>query len=158
MAKEYSTTIAGVIDDFLKSEKWNYMFDEAKGQFVFNFHITSKIKRIRYIVDVHKDLYIVYGILPVGGNKDDRSMMTEMSEFLHRVNYGLFNGNFEFDFRDGEIRYKSFVDCADLIPSRMVVANSLILVKIMYDRYAKGMEQILFLDGTAEEAIHLCEG
>ncbi len=33
-----------------------------------------------------------------------------MAEFLTRVNYGLWIGNFELDFGDGEIRYKSSID------------------------------------------------
>ncbi len=50
---------------------------------------------------------IVYTIRP-----DDvpESRRRELAEFLTWANYGLAIGNFELDFSDGEVRYKSSVD------------------------------------------------
>src|SRR5262245_1344418 len=36
-----------------------------------------------------------------------------MAEYLTRANYGLYIGNFELDFNDGEIRYKTSIDVTD---------------------------------------------
>ena len=33
-----------------------------------------------------------------------------MAELLTRANYGTFIGNFELDYRDGEVRYKTAID------------------------------------------------
>lgn len=35
-----------------------------------------------------------------------------LAEFLTRANYGLFIGNFEMDWQDGEVRYKTSIDVA----------------------------------------------
>jgi hypothetical protein len=36
--------------------------------------------------------------------------LSEVGEFLHRVNYGTIVGNFELDCDDGEIRFKTSLD------------------------------------------------
>jgi len=33
-----------------------------------------------------------------------------VAEFINRANYGIIIGNFEMDFADGEIRYKTSID------------------------------------------------
>jgi hypothetical protein len=51
-----------------------------------------------------KELILLYSICPVRAPEGRRH---EMSQFLTRTNYGLVQGNFELDFDDGEIRYKT---------------------------------------------------
>jgi len=38
-----------------------------------------------------------------------------VNEFLTRANYGLNIGNFEMDFQDGEIRFKTAIDVEEVI-------------------------------------------
>lgn len=51
-----------------------------------------------------KDLVLLYSIAPRRVPADRR---LEVSEFLTRANHGLADGNFELDFEDGEVRFKS---------------------------------------------------
>jgi Zn ribbon nucleic-acid-binding protein len=51
-----------------------------------------------------KGLILLYSICPQRAPEERRR---EVAEFLTRTNYGLAAGNFELDFDDGEIRYKS---------------------------------------------------
>lgn len=51
-----------------------------------------------------RDLVLLYSIAPQRVPEERR---LEVSEFLTRANYGLADGNFELDFDDGEIRFKS---------------------------------------------------
>jgi hypothetical protein len=51
-----------------------------------------------------KDLVLLYSIAPQRVPADRR---LEVSEFLTRANHGLADGNFELDFEDGEVRFKS---------------------------------------------------
>lgn len=84
-------------------------------------------------------------------------MMAVMAEFICRANYGLKNGNFELDMRDGEIRYKSFVDCEGLTPTTEMVRNSIHCPAAMFDRYGDGIVDIIFGNSTAKEAVAKCE-
>ena len=74
-----------------------------------------------------------------------------------QANYGLRNGNFELDMRDGEIRYKVFVDCDGVIPSREVIKGSIIIPAMMFERYSPGILDVVFKGVSAAEAIGQCE-
>lgn len=155
--KIYSTDIANAIKSYLKEDDWHYSFDEEKGLFEFGLSIRGKIKNISYIVDVRDDEYIVYAIFPVCADEDDNKMMAAMAEFVCRANYGLKNGNFELDMRDGEVRFKCFVDCEGITPSKDMVQNSIHCPAVMFKRYGSGIVDIIFGNATAKETVEKCE-
>ena len=154
---EYSDKIVNVIKQFLTDDDWHYFFNEDTGIFRFDLRIRSKIQNISYVIDVHNDEFVTYGMCPIGANCEDSEMMAQMAEFICRANYGLKNGCFEMDWRDGEIRYKSFVDCEDLLPSTAVVKNSVYCIDAMIKRYAPGIVDIIFGGAKAKDAIAKCE-
>lgn len=153
----YSNEIANVVKQFLTDDDWHYSFDEERGIFDFGLRVRSKIQKIKYLIDVKEDEMVVYGICPIGADRDDEKMMAQMAEFICRANFGLKNGCFEFDFRDGEIRYKSFIDCDEVLPSTEVVKNSIHCTATMYKRYAAGITSIIFAESSAKDAIAMCE-
>jgi hypothetical protein len=57
-----------------------------------------------------RQLILLYSICPLIVPPDKRA---EMASFLTRANYGLAVGNFELDFSDGEIRYKTSLSVED---------------------------------------------
>lgn len=60
---QYSDEIAEVVKKFLEEDEWNYSFDDETGLFRFDLRIRSKIQKINYAIDVHKDeisLYMVF--------------------------------------------------------------------------------------------------
>lgn len=154
---EYSKDLVNIVKQFLVDDDWHFSFDENTGVFDFGLRVKSKIQKINYIVDVHEDEIVVYGMCPIGADHTDANMMAQMAEFLCRANYGLKNGCFELDFRDGEIRYKSFIDCEDMMPSTEVIKNSIHCTAAMFKRYAPGIVDIIFASCTAREAIAKCE-
>ncbi|HAJ74022.1 MAG TPA: hypothetical protein DCM49_04400 [Lachnospiraceae bacterium] len=153
----YSIEISNLIRGFLTSDDWNYSFDEKHGYIQFGLNLHSRIKNIKYIVDVGENYFLVYAVSPIGGDASDQEMMRRLSEFIVRANYGLRNGNFELDMNDGEIRYKSFVDCRNIRPSVEVIKSSVYCPAAMYERYGSGMAEIIFNDVNAKEAIDKCE-
>lgn len=154
---EYSKDLVNCVKQFLVDDDWHFSFDENTGVFDFRLRVKSKIQKINYIIDVHEDEVIVYGMCPIGADHTDSNMMAQMAEFLCRANYGLKNGCFELDFRDGEIRFKSFIDCDNVLPSTEVIKNSIHCTAAMYDRYAPGILDIIFSGCTGKEAIAKCE-
>lgn len=154
---EYSDEIANVVKKFLADDDWHYSFNEDTGIFRFGLRIRSKIQRINYVIDVHDDEFVTYGMCPIGVDYEDTEMMAQMAEFICRANYGLKNGCFELDFRDGEIRFRSYVDCENLHPSTEVVKNSVHCTAAMIKRYAVGIVDIIFNGTSAKDAIVKCE-
>ena len=155
--KNYSETIANTIKSYLKEDDWHFSFDEETGLFRFGLSLSSKIKKINYIVDVKEDEYIVYAIAPIGADEEDKKMMANMAEFVCRANYGLKMGNFELDMRDGEIRFKCFVDCDGITPTDNMVRHSIHCPAAMFKRYGSGIVDIIFGNATAKEAFEKCE-
>ena len=155
--KTYSKDIADAINRFLAEDDWHFLFDEQRGMFKFGLSLKSRMKSINYLIDVKDDEYVVYAISPIGADHMDEKMMTSMADFICRANYGLKNGNCELDMRDGEIRYKSSVDCEGIMPTTDIVRNSIHCPGVMFDQYGEGIVDIIFGNATAAEAIAKCE-
>ena len=156
-SEDYSREVAAEIRNFLIADDWNFDFDEEKGIFRFGVNVNSKLKHVNYFVPVHRDSYTVYAISPIGADSDDPSAIREMAAFLSRANYGLRIGNFELDCNDGEIRFKVFTSCDDIIPSREMVKTSIVIPAMMFERYAPGILSVIFTGESAEDAIKKCE-
>jgi hypothetical protein len=71
-----------------------------------------------------KDLVLLYSIAP---HRVPAERRLEVSEFLTRANHGLADGNFELDFDDGEVRFKSVLhvpaELDEILVKRVVRLN-----------------------------------
>lgn len=155
--EDYSEDIASEIRGFLLDDDWNFDFDDDKGVFKFGVNISGKMKHVNYFVPVREDSYTVYAMSPISADSEDPLSMAEVAKFVCRANYGLRNGNFEIDMRDGELRYKIFIDCDGVLPSREIVRSSIVVPAMMFERYSPGILDVIFKGMTAEEAIAKCE-
>lgn len=83
---------------------------------------------------------VFYSVLPVKAAKKSRHLV---AEFLTRANYGLILGNFEMDFNDGEIRYKTSIGVEgshlDFALIQQVVYSNLSIT----DKYLPGILQVM---------------
>jgi hypothetical protein len=94
--------------------------------------------------------FVFYSVCPV--NTPDSKRLA-VAEFLTRANSGMMIGNFEMDFEDGEIRYKTSIDVEDdslscALIKRLVYANVM-----MMDAYLPGMMSVIYGDVTPVDAI-----
>ncbi|MBW4520180.1 MAG: YbjN domain-containing protein [Scytolyngbya sp. HA4215-MV1] len=100
-----------------------------------------------------KQQFVFYSVAAIKTPEDKRQ---PVSEFLAHANYGMIIGNFELDFNDGEIRYKTSIDVEGdrLTPAlikQLVYTNVLTM-----DQYLPGIQAVL--EGTAPaEAIRAIE-
>lgn len=157
--KEYTSTkeIVNIVKEVLEADDFRYFLNEEHGIFEFVKKIKGKIQWIRYLISVEEGKVSVYGLCPVAPDYKDEKMMAEMAEFVCRANYGLQNACFELDFRDGEIRCKSFIDCEGGLPPIQSIKNSIYCIASMYKHYAEGIIDVLFKGGSAKEAAEGCE-
>lgn len=150
--------IANVVKSYLTGKEMNFSFDEERGVIRFNFTLKGKIKQVAFFVRITKDSYTVYAISSIGADAGNSDVMSRMAEFICRANYGLRNGNFEIDMEDGEIRYRTHVDCkGGVILTEEIVTNSFLIPMFMYERYSDGIVGIIFNNITAKEAVTRCE-
>lgn len=149
----YSQEIVNLIKNFLDDDDWNYDFNDEHGVFNFNLTLKCKLQKASYRIRVRNEDYVVTVSCPMSA----QDCKEEMASFLTRANFGMLNGNFEMDFDDGEIRYKTFVNCDETTPGRQTIKDSIYLPASMLDRYSEGILAVIFGTKTAEEAIKMCE-
>lgn len=154
---DYNNKIAVAVKSYLDKDNWHYSFDEGSGIFEFVLETDCDIHTIHYFIDIHRTEMLVYGICPACVSCDDVDKMAKMSEFVAKANNGLKNGNFEFNYANGEIRYKSYVDCSHTIPSYGVVMNCIRCIDMVYRRYAEGISDIVSSGATASDSIQKCD-
>ena len=143
--EKYSNEIVNSIGEFLEKDDWHYSFDSDRGVFRFGVSVGNRLKNIRCRILVHDNCYTVYAVSPIGPDENNKDMMNNMSEFICRANFGLRNGNFEMDFIDGEIRYKTFVNCGnDVMPASEIIKESIYTPVAMFDKYGSGITDIIF--------------
>jgi hypothetical protein len=97
---------------------------------------------------------LFYSVCPVNVPQDKRLLV---AEFLTRANYGLHIGNFELDFGDGEVRYKTSIDVEGdrLVPAlvqQVAYANVLTM-----DAYLPGILRVIYGDSSPADAIAAIE-
>jgi hypothetical protein len=97
-----------------------------------------------------QEQFVFYSVCPV--NTPDSKRLA-VAEFLTRANSGMIIGNFEMDFEDGEIRYKTSIDVEDdslscALIKRLVYANVM-----MMDAYLPGIMSVIYGDVTPVDAI-----
>lgn len=87
-----------------------------------------------------QDQFVFYSIAPV---EIQRDMRTAAAEFFHRVNFGLIVGNFELDMDDGEVRFKTWIDCPDTVLTDALMKPVVIANVAMMDKYLPAIHAVI---------------
>lgn len=144
------------IEAWLKKMKWQYDFDSNKSIFIMGVSLCGAINKARVVMPVRDGFYLVYVMSYVGCSDN----MTETMRFLTMANYGLINGNFEIDVRDGEIRYKTYVNCSDMesLPEQ-IISDSVMCACHTFKKYSSGIAALCLSpkSTTPEDEIKRCE-
>ena len=145
-------TIEG-IKHFFEKWDWKYTYKEKNENhtiFSSGVNMNNALGNLRIFIVVRKDYYIVNTIL---NNVVEEKYYNQVSEYLHRANYGLNNGNFEFDYEDGEIRYKTYVNFDGVELSDSIIEDSILVPVFMFDKYGKNLLRLMLGDGNPKELI-----
>ena len=95
------------LGEFLETDGWHPQPDSR--QLCLPLHVRRRQRRGDLLCPSSPGPGAVY-LLRGHAHARPEEMRVPMAEFLTRANYGLRIGNFEMDFEDGEVRYKSSVD------------------------------------------------
>jgi hypothetical protein len=93
---------------------------------------------------------VVYSICPLRVSEEKRPTM---AEFITRANYGLVIGNFEMDYEDGELRYKTSLDFEDAEVTTELLRHIVYANVTTLDRYLPGILAVLAGGQTPEAAV-----
>lgn len=66
-----------------------------------------------------------------------------MAEFITRANFGMIIGNFEMDYDDGEVRFKTSVDVEGSELSPPLIRQTVYANLVITDRYLPGIREVI---------------
>lgn len=93
---------------------------------------------------------IFYSICPITAPYSKRSAI---AEFITRANYGLAMGNFELDFSDGELRFKTSIDVEGAFLISKLIEGVVYANVTMMDEYLPGIITVIENDILPVDAI-----
>lgn len=141
---------------YMDKDDWKYEFEEAREMIKAGVSLKNKLKSAKLRIVFNDNGFTTYAIAPLSADEDT---MGEVAKFLHGANYGLRNGNFELDYRDGEVRYKVYYNtkgCTEL--SDPIIDDALYLPFAMMKKYGDGLAAVVMGFSDAAEALKAAEG
>lgn len=151
----YSKEVFHAIRRFLDKKHLYYHASEILGLIQLDLPTDSMIRRVDLRINVKNDSYTVRALSSVSADPKDAKSMARLAEYLTRVNYRLRNGNFEMDYRDGELAFKCYVDCHGGVPVQEAIDDSIFCPPAMFHQYGNGILQVMGVDPA--QALEDCE-
>lgn len=106
-------------------------------------------------IRVEAEQLLFYVMAPI---KVEEPLRPAVAEFITRANYGMYIGNFEMDYNDGEVRYKSSLDFEGVGLSDIMIRNAIYPAMQLMDKYFPGLMKVAFGGKSPAEAIQEIEG
>ena len=139
---------------YLDSQNWHYKRRQGRNIIEFGINIDCKLRSCDVFIDVKDNGILVYAVCPINASEDVRPVV---AEYLTRANYGMKCGNFEMDYSDGEVRYKSYLHCSSEVPPLADVEFVVDVSFLMMKRYGNGLVKCLMGFGDPERDIEEAE-
>ncbi len=143
---------------FLVLERWfredDWKFDSDTEHNLIRTGINGENGKFRVYAHIQNENLVVHSISATDVPVKDRGAI---AEYLTRANYGLVIGNFEMDYSDGEVRFKTSLRWKEgRLESWMI--HSLVYINCaMMDKYYPGLMSVLFGGATPEQAVKKVE-
>lgn len=140
--------------NFLEKDDWN--FYRVKDDTIVKMVVSGENGEFVCYAEVEEmaeedfGWFLFYSCSPVKVPEEKRQ---EMAEYITRANYGLKIGNFELDFRDGEVRYKTGIRIREDELTHHILKNLIYPNLAMMDKYLPGMMKVIYGEIPPEEAI-----
>ena len=138
---------------FMEANDWNYDYDEKSGVIMSGISLKGYASSLRYCILIKDKIVLNYTILPFNVKKHVKRVV----EYLCRINMHLVYGNFEFDYRDGEIRFKLDTSLASILADEYNIGLLIYKPAFTVDSCIKGLVQVMTGMMKPEAAIDLAE-
>lgn len=140
--------------EYFDEEEWSYTRLEGRPVLQLKFYsgVDSWHCYAHAFEDRHRLLF--YSVSPI--NAPD-NLRTEIAEYLTRANYGLVVGNFEMDWGDGEVRFKTSISM-DGEALTMPLVQALVMPNLRtMGQYLPGIRAVIEQGATPLDAVSSIE-
>lgn len=158
--------IYDAMEEFFKKDEWPATKSENQPSMSMNFQGTNGRWACYARAEEEKQIVLFYSYCPVKAPEEKRPIL---ADFLTRANYGLYIGNFEMDYNDGEVRFKTSLDVEGnksvgeegKEPTEL---GSALMKRVVYnnvgvmDKYLPGIMTVIYGGASPQEAIAKVEG
>ncbi len=142
------------VESALQSQNLKYqVLKDAPEQMIIRMGMGMPNGRFDVFIDVRPEpaQVLIFTVLPTLIPEAQRM---RVAEFIARANYGLIIGNFELDFKDGELRYKATYFYDDTFPNSSVLfLKNLFVTMHMMDRYLPGIMAVVYANVLPQVAV-----
>ncbi|MEH1983839.1 MAG: YbjN domain-containing protein [Nostoc sp.] len=141
--------------NFFKADDWPFVQIEGQPVLQIIFQGENGKWTCYASTRIEQQQFIFYSLCSVNTPEEKR---LAVAEFLTRANSGMVIGNFELDFADGEIRYKTSIDVEGDRLSYAIIRRLVYANVTMMDRYLPGIMSVIYGNVSPEDAIAQIEG
>lgn len=145
-----ANSIFNSLVNFFREDNWD--FDELPGKSILRLRVRGNNGTWTCFAQAREkeNQFVFYSVLDLNVPPQRRQAM---AEFLTRANYGLVIGNFEMDFEDGEVRYKTSIDVGGGPLTSDLIRPLVYINMLTMDRYLPGIMKVAFGDTEPAQAI-----
>lgn len=153
--RENAVRAFNALGEYLTGDGWYPQRNDEKH--VYRMMFEGKNGELRCYAQIRVDLeqFVFYAVTTV---KVPENARAAVAEFLTRANYGMRIGNFEMDYSDGEVRYKSSLDFEGETLSPNLLKNAIYPAVQVMDRYVPGLMGVAFGGKSPKLAVAEIEG
>ncbi|CAD0227832.1 conserved hypothetical protein [Planktothrix agardhii] len=149
-----SRSISEVMQQFFSEDDWEFVKIEEESilQMVFEGD-HGRWTCFALAIEENRQ-FVFYSLCPLNTPSEK---ISSMAQFLTKVNYGTTIGNFELNYGDGEIRYKTSIDVEHERFTTGLVNNLVYINVLTMDKYLPGIIAIINNKLSPDDAIAIAE-
>ncbi len=135
---------------FFREDNWKFRQIEDKPILQMGFSGNSGSWMCFAQAKDEQQRFVFYSIMESRVPENKRQAV---AEYLTRANYGLMIGNFEMDFSDGEVRYKTSIDVEGGQLTPPMIKTMVYVNVLMMDKYLPGIMSVIYGGASPANAI-----
>ncbi|MBC8100915.1 MAG: YbjN domain-containing protein [Armatimonadetes bacterium] len=147
--------IFNTLVEFFEEDEWDFHWMEGLPVLSMGFAGRSGRWVCYAQARESQEQFVFYSVCPMNAPEDRRSAV---AEFITRANYGMIIGNFELDYNDGEIRYKTSIDVEGDTLTTPLIKQCVYANIVVMDRYLPGIMRVIYGASEPLEEIGKIEG
>ena len=148
-------TPLAIVSSYLDERGFTYTVHPEQNRISHSVWGNSTLYRAEIRITHEDRLFQAHIYFPIAVR--DEKFRSSANELLARANYGLPIGNFEFDCRDGEVRFHVSHSIGSYPLEKELIAHLLRTSVKTADRYFPALVQLLYAGITPEDAVYTAE-
>ena len=151
---ESNMTVMERIQEHLSAEGVEFEIREDNEAIRFNVGAEMIEEPLLCTIFTDEDSFVTVVDLPF---ECEMSCLDEMAKFLTQINCGMWMGNFDLDYDDGELSFRCFMQAIDGMPSDQTIGTAIISAVRAIELHVEDIRQVAIGASTAHDMIYAGE-